>query len=84
MVRVLDFREVEQRVSLKESRIKQLVKAGKFPLPSKPGGRKLCWLESEIEAWVASRFAERVEVHPEGVKQPLHLLGRGGRKLQRG
>ena len=61
-MRALDFRGVEQKVPLKQTRIKELMKEGKFPLPSKLGGRKLCWLEDEIDAWLAQHFANRTTV----------------------
>ena len=58
-MRALDFRGVEAKVPLKETRIKELVRQGKFPQPCKLSGRKLCWLESEIDAWLAAHFANR-------------------------
>jgi predicted DNA-binding transcriptional regulator AlpA len=33
-------------------------KAGEFPAPVKIGCRN-CWLESEIDAWIAGRIAAR-------------------------
>jgi prophage regulatory protein len=36
----------------------RLWKAGRFPKPLKISGRN-CWLETEIDAWLAERIAER-------------------------
>jgi hypothetical protein len=39
--------------------IRRLVHAGKFPKPVHLGARKPVWLESELDAWIAERTAER-------------------------
>jgi prophage regulatory protein len=36
----------------------RLIKVGAFPKPIKCGARN-CWLESEIDSWIAERVAER-------------------------
>ena len=39
----------------------RLEQEGRFPRRAKvvPGGNAVCWKRSEIEAWIAGRFAER-------------------------
>lgn len=59
MARALDLKAVETKVPFKETRIRELMAAGRFPVPHKLGGRKLCWLEHEIDAWLAAEFAKR-------------------------
>lgn len=61
MVRAIDFRGVEAKVPLKATRIKELISEGKFPKPSKLSGRKLCWLESEIDEWILAQFGQRAK-----------------------
>ena len=54
---------VEAKTGLSRSGIYDLMKAGKFPRPVPLGGKKAVgWLESEIEAWIEERIAERGEV----------------------
>jgi prophage regulatory protein len=37
----------------------RLVKAKKFPAPIKIGEARSAWVESEIDAWIAAKIAER-------------------------
>jgi prophage regulatory protein len=39
--------------------ILRLEKEGKFPRRVQVGSNRVAWLESEVEAWVAARVAER-------------------------
>jgi prophage regulatory protein len=39
--------------------ILRLEKEGKFPRRVQVGPNRVAWLESEVEAWVAARVAER-------------------------
>jgi prophage regulatory protein len=39
--------------------IYRLVAAGRFPAPVKIGEATNAWIESEIDAWLAARVAER-------------------------
>jgi prophage regulatory protein len=36
----------------------RLIRAGQFPKPIKLGSRN-CWIESEIDAWIADRIRAR-------------------------
>lgn len=44
-----------QRVPYTDRHILNLEKAGKFPLRRVMGPRAVAWVESEVEAWIASR-----------------------------
>ena len=37
----------------------RLIKAGKFPAPLKIGAARNAWVESEIDAWIEQKIAER-------------------------
>ncbi|CAB3786499.1 helix-turn-helix transcriptional regulator [Paraburkholderia fynbosensis] len=54
-VRLIRLREVRMRVGLGASTVYRYLAAGKFPRPVKIGGGRVAWLESEIDAWIASR-----------------------------
>jgi prophage regulatory protein len=41
----------------------RLVKAKKFPEPIKIGEARSAWVESEIDAWIAGKIAERDAAH---------------------
>jgi len=58
---ILRRKAVEARTGLGRSHIYQLSKDGRFPrpIPLSPDGRAVGWLESEIEAWLDARIAER-------------------------
>lgn len=54
---------VKDRVSLGRSSIYAAVKRGTFPAPVRLSERAVAWVESEVEAWLASRIeASRKEV----------------------
>lgn len=52
---------VEQKTGLRKTQILDAVERGIFPKPYKliPGGRAIAWDEDEIDAYLASRMAER-------------------------
>lgn len=54
--RLLRLPVVKQRVGYSKSRIYYLVAEGRFPSPIAIGARASAWLESEIDAWIASRI----------------------------
>lgn len=59
---ILRCQEVQQKVGLKKSAIYAGAKDGSFPKPIKLGTGPHCavgWLDSEINAWVKARIAER-------------------------
>ncbi len=55
---LLTFAQVSARVGLGSTSIYAGMAAGTFPKQVKVGSRSL-WVESEIEAWIAARIAER-------------------------
>jgi prophage regulatory protein len=58
-LRLLRLPNVLQRVALGRSQVYALVGAGKFPRPVHLGERTVAWVEREVDAWIASRIAER-------------------------
>lgn len=52
MARLIGIEELQAKVALKETRIKELIKEGKFPPPVRLGGRKRAWLEEVIDKWL--------------------------------
>lgn len=63
--------EVCQTVGLSRQEIWRRRRAGDFPKPVKLGTRRIAYLKSEIEAWIAERISERDETppHSEGTVQ---------------
>lgn len=53
--------KVQDRTGLSRSSLYAMMAAGKFPKPIPLGARAVGWAESEIEAWLEARKAERVE-----------------------
>jgi prophage regulatory protein len=47
--------ELRGRIKLSHSTIWRLVRAGKFPAPTRISQRAIAWPLSEIEAWIGSR-----------------------------
>ncbi len=61
-LRVESIAEVEARSGLKKSAIYELISKGLFPrsICLIPGSRtRVGWLSEEVDAWIASRRAER-------------------------
>jgi len=57
--RLLRLPEVSQTVGFSRSHLWRLVKQGKFPQPIPLGPNSRGWLESEVQAFIAARVAER-------------------------
>jgi prophage regulatory protein len=51
-------KEVERQTSLSRSRIYALMQEGLFPSSVSLGPMSVAWVESEIQAWIATRLAE--------------------------
>ena len=51
--------EVEAKTGLSRSTIYEKMKSGTFPKPVKLGPRAVGWLESDIDAWLEERIAQR-------------------------
>lgn len=53
--RLLRWPDVADRVSMSRDTVDRRIAAGTFPAPVNPGkGRPSLWLESKINAWLAS------------------------------
>ena len=63
-LRVISWRELSEMIPFTRQHILRLEKAGKFPKRFKIGARRVAWLLSEIEAWVAERAALRYPQAP--------------------
>jgi len=59
--RVLSLPAVQEATSLGRSSIYDSVSAGTFPRPIQLTTRRVGWIASEIDAWLAIRLAERDE-----------------------
>ena len=57
--RVLRLPEVMARTGLSRTTIYRWRLAGRFPQPVRLGTRNVGWIESEVEAWLRERMAER-------------------------
>lgn len=57
--RILRLRAVKDKTGLKHDSIYRLGKVGKFPKRIKIGEHASGWLESEVDAFIAQRVAER-------------------------
>lgn len=55
--RLLDWREVAQRIPLSRTTIWHLRRAGAFPKPTKISKRRVAWHEDEINAWIEARHS---------------------------
>ena len=55
----LSMREVTRRLGVGASTLRRMIKRGEFPRPVRVGLRRVAWLASEYESWVAERKAER-------------------------
>ncbi len=57
--RLLRRAEVEEWTSLRKSTIYKWIQQGKFPAPVPLGDKTAVWLESDIEAWIDAKIANR-------------------------
>ena len=57
--RILRLPEVMARTGLSRTTIYRWRLAGRFPQPVRLGTRCVGWIESEVEAWLRERMAER-------------------------
>lgn len=58
-LRCLRLREVCARVGLRPSAVYNLISLGRFPKQVKLSERSVAWIESEVEAFMDARLAER-------------------------
>jgi len=58
--RLLDRDDLHARgVRFSRGHLHRLMKSGRFPRPVKVGENRNAWIESEVDAWIAARIAER-------------------------
>ena len=55
--RLISMKEVTSRVPFTKVHVYRLIKRGEFPDRVKIGKRRVCWRESDIDAWIASKVA---------------------------
>ncbi len=60
-IRMLRAREVTARTQLSRSTIWRLERAGRFPARRQLSSGRVAWVESEVDAWLASRVAVAYE-----------------------
>jgi prophage regulatory protein len=58
-ITIIRRHEVEARTGLARSTIYDRIKKGTFPAPVSLGYKAVGWIESEIEAFLSARIAER-------------------------
>ena len=63
-MRLLRFTDVSDRVGLRHSAIYDAIRKGTFPKPVLLGRKAVAWLESEVDAWINARIAERDAATP--------------------
>lgn len=56
--RLISRSEVIQRVSLCKASIYKRMKAGQFPRPISIGGRRVAWLETDIDNWITEQLSQ--------------------------
>ncbi|CAH2902088.1 MAG: hypothetical protein PCALPYG88_5742 [uncultured Paraburkholderia sp.] len=59
MDQVMRMKDVVKKIGLCRATIYSMISRGEFPRPIRIGERATGWRESELEAWLARRSAER-------------------------
>lgn len=57
--RLIPWEALKSRVPFTRQHLSRLEKAKLFPKRIQVGGHRVAWLESEIDAWIMARAAER-------------------------
>lgn len=57
--RLISRREVQAKTSYSASHIYAKMAKGEFPAPVRISERRIAWLESEIDQWIAELIANR-------------------------
>jgi prophage regulatory protein len=62
-MRLLCFNQLKEvkGVAYTREHLARLVKASKFPQPVPLSGKRIAWLDSEIDDWIAARAADRIQ-----------------------
>lgn len=61
--KIIRLKAVKARCGLSRSTLYNRIATGEFPSPVSLGPRSVGWLESEINAWIASRISESRKAH---------------------
>lgn len=56
---ILRREDVEARTGLPRSTIYNEMQKGAFPKPINLGGRRVGWVEAEVNEWITAKMAER-------------------------
>lgn len=56
--RLIRRKEVQEKTGLSASSIYALMKIGEFPLCLNLSERRVAWIESEVNEWIAERIAK--------------------------
>lgn len=54
--RLISIKEVISRVPFTKVHIYRLISRGQFPDRVKIGKRRVCWRETDIDSWIASKL----------------------------
>ncbi|AAV81480.1 AlpA family transcriptional regulator [Idiomarina sp. Sol25] len=58
-MRFLRINEVRERIGLGRTSIYKMVNEGTFPKPVRVLGKKVAWVDSEVDEWMLERIAEQ-------------------------
>ncbi len=58
-MRIIRLKEVMSRTGLARSTVYKYISEEKFPKPVGLGGRRVGWVEEEVEEWIQARIEER-------------------------
>ena len=60
-MRMLSYRDLkpEKGIPYSEEWLRELGKAGKFPKPVPLGGKRVAFIEAEVDQWLRDKAAER-------------------------
>lgn len=58
-MKLIDWKELSQRVPYSRQHILRLEKAGRFPLRVRIGDHRIAWVADEVDAWVQSHIDKR-------------------------
>lgn len=61
-MQLISFKEVQKRLSIGRTALWKLTKLDNFPKPIKVTVGRKAFIETEIDAWIEERAAERDEV----------------------
>ena len=56
---IIRLPELKEKLKVSRSTLYKLGKSGDFPVPVQLAPRTIGWLESEIDAWIEKKAAER-------------------------